>query len=91
MNEEHFKLTKDQFKEWDSFCTENGAEMYKNKDTYSIVHSATSDTYNLYIDSSEQSGIINFLNKLLHHRIRCGILLTLKDMTLILKAISLSH
>jgi hypothetical protein len=87
MNEEHFKLTKDQFREWDSFCTENGAEMYKNKDTYSIVHSATSDTYNLYIDSSEQSGIINCL----HPRIRCGIMLALKDMTLILKAISLSH
>lgn len=64
-NQEHFKLTKDQFREWDSFCTENGAEMYKNKDTYSIVHSATSDTYNLYVDSKEQSGIINFLNKLL--------------------------
>jgi len=39
--------------------------MYKNKDTYSIVHPTTSDTYYLYVDSSEQSGIINFLNKLL--------------------------
>jgi hypothetical protein len=62
---EHFKLTKDQFREWDTFCTDNGAEMYKNKDTYSIVHPTTSDTYYLYVDSSEQSGIINFLNKLL--------------------------
>jgi len=65
MNEELFKLTKDQFREWDIFCTDNGAEMYKNKDTYSIVHPTTSDTYYLYVDSSEQSGIINFLNKLL--------------------------
>jgi hypothetical protein len=65
MNEELFKLTKDQFREWDTFCTDNGAEMYKNKDTYSIVHPTTSDTYYLYVDSSEQSGIINFLNKLL--------------------------
>ena len=65
MNEELFKLTKDQFREWDTFCTENGAEMYKNKDTYSIVHPTTSDTYYLYVDSSEQSGIINFLNKVL--------------------------
>jgi len=65
MNEELFKLTKDQFREWDTFCTDNGAEMYRNKDTYAVVHSVTSDTYNLYIDSSEQSGIINFLNKLL--------------------------
>ena len=40
-------------------------EMYKNKDTYAVVHSGDSDTYNLYIDSSEQSGIINFLNNLL--------------------------
>ena len=62
---EHFKLTKDQYREWDIFCTDNGAEMYKNKDTYTVVHSGTSDTYNLYIDSSEQSGIINFLNNLL--------------------------
>ena len=62
---EHFKLTKDQFKEWDIFCIDNGEEMYKNKDTYAVVHSGASDTYNLYIDSSEQSGIINFLNKLL--------------------------
>ena len=62
---EHFKLTKDQFREWDTFCTDNGAEMYRNKDTYSIVHPTTSDTYYLYVDSSEQSGIINFLNKLL--------------------------
>ena len=45
MNEELFKLTKDQFREWDTFCTDNGAEMYKNKDTYSIVHPTTSDTY----------------------------------------------
>jgi len=65
MNEELFKLTKDQFREWDTFCTDNGAEMYRNKDTYSIVHPTTSDTYYLYVDSSEQSGIINFLNKLL--------------------------
>ena len=65
MNEELFKLTKDQFREWDTFCTDNGAEMYKNKDTYSIVHPTTSDTYYLYVNSSEQSGIINFLNKLL--------------------------
>jgi len=65
MNEELFKLTKDQFREWDTFCTDNGAEMYKNKDTYSIVHPTTSDIYYLYINSSEQSGIINFLNKLL--------------------------
>jgi len=62
---EHFKLTKDQFREWDTFCTDNGAEMYRNKDTYAVVHSVTSDTYNVYIDSSEQSGIINFLNNLL--------------------------
>ena len=62
---EHFKLTKDQFREWDTFCTTNGEEMYKNKDTYAVIHSVTSDTYNLYIDSSEQSGIINFLNNLL--------------------------
>ena len=62
---EHFKLTKDQFREWDTFCTTNGEEMYKNKDTYAVVHAVTSDTYNLYIDSSEQSGIINFLNNLL--------------------------
>ena len=65
MNEELFKLTKDQFREWDTFCTDNGAEMYKNKDTYSIVHPTTSDTYYLYVNSSEQSGIINFLNKLI--------------------------
>ena len=61
----NFTLTKDQFKEWDKFCLDNGQEMYKNKDTYSVVHSGTSGTYYLYINESEQSGMQNFLDNLL--------------------------
>tara|TARA_R110000824_G_scaffold98140_4_gene234289 strand:- start:35 stop:238 length:204 start_codon:yes stop_codon:yes gene_type:complete len=60
-----FKLTEDQFKKWDIFCLNNGEEMYKNKDTYSVVHSGPSDIYYLYINKSEQSGIQNFLDNLL--------------------------
>ena len=61
----NFRLTKNQFKEWDKFCLDNGQEMYKNKDTYSVVHSGTSGTYYLYINESEQSGMQNFLDNLL--------------------------
>ena len=62
---EHFKLTKDQFRKWDVFCLENGSEMYENKDTYQVVHSLASDTYNIYVQKQEQSGMIDFLTKLL--------------------------
>ena len=56
-----FRLTKEQFKEWDIFCTEHGKEMYMNKDSYSVEHMPESNTYDILINLNEQSGISNFL------------------------------
>ena len=47
------------------FCTDNGKEMYENKDSYAVIYMPKSDSYHLYVDQKEQSGMQNFLEKML--------------------------
>ena len=56
-----FRLTKEQFKEWDIFCTKHGTEMYKNKDSYEISYDSNLEIYSVCINITEQSGMNNFL------------------------------
>ncbi len=65
MQQEFYRLTRDEFKQWDVFCTDNGREMYENKDSYAVIYMPKSDSYHLYVDQKEQSGMQNFLEKML--------------------------
>ena len=61
VNKKYFKLTEDQFRKWDIFCTEKGAERYQNKDSYEVNYDANLDVYDIGITFTEQSGMNNFL------------------------------
>tara|TARA_R100001015_G_C4626674_1_gene185796 strand:+ start:2283 stop:2474 length:192 start_codon:yes stop_codon:yes gene_type:complete len=61
---QQFILTQSQFNEWDNFCLEHGQTMYENEDCYMNEYDEESKQFIIHVDSSEQSGIINFLKKI---------------------------
>jgi|TARA_B100001939_G_scaffold135572_1_gene117695 hypothetical protein len=62
---EFYRLTKSEYEEWNNFCTDNYKEIYENKDGHMVHYMPTSDSFHVYIDANEQSGMQNFLEKLL--------------------------
>ena len=65
---ETFILTQTQFNDWDNFCLKHGQTMYENEDCYMNEYDEELNLFLIYVDSSEQSGIINFLQKLLDNK-----------------------
>jgi len=62
---ETFILNQTQFNDWDNFCLDNGKTMYENEDCYINEYNENSNLFLVHVPTSEQSGIINFLKKLL--------------------------
>ena len=62
---EFYRLTNSEYKEWNKFCTDNYKEIYSNKDGHTVHYMPKSDTFHVYVDSKEQSGMQNFLEKML--------------------------
>jgi len=67
---ETFILTQTQFNDWDNFCLDNGKIMYENEDCYMNEYNENSKLFVVHVPASEQSGIINFLQKLLDNKWR---------------------
>ncbi len=63
-----FILTQTQFNDWDNFCLDNGKTMYVNEDCYINEYNENSKMFMVHVPLSEQSGIINFLKKLLDNK-----------------------
>jgi hypothetical protein len=63
--QEFYRLTNSEYKQWNNFCTDNYKEIYENKDGHVVHYMPESDSFHLYIDSKEQSGMQNFLEKML--------------------------
>ncbi len=66
---QQFVLTQTQFNYWDEFCTENFNTLYENRDGYMNEYDELNKKFIIHVSTSEQSGIINFLKKMLDSRI----------------------
>jgi hypothetical protein len=62
---ETFTLTQSQFNEWDNFCTLNYETLYENGNGYMNEYNEQTKKFIVHVPVPEQSGIINFLKKLL--------------------------
>ena len=60
-----FPLTKEQYKLWEHFVTDNYETIYSNKDTHEVLHTPNSLKYTVTVERTEQSGMQNFLENLL--------------------------
>ena len=60
-----FPLTKEQYKLWEHFVTDNYETIYSNKDTHEVKHTPNSPRYTVTVERTEQSGMQNFLENLL--------------------------
>ena len=60
-----FPLTKEQYKLWEQFVTDNYETIYSNKDVHEVHHTANSLKYIVTVFRNEQSGMQNFLEGLL--------------------------
>ena len=60
-----FPLTKEQYKLWEQFVTDNYETIYSNKDTHEVRHTPNSPRYTVTVERTEQSGMQNFLENLL--------------------------
>ena len=60
-----FPLTKEQYKLWEQFVTDNYETIYSNKDTHEVLHTPNSRRYTVTVERTEQSGMQNFLEKFL--------------------------
>ena len=60
-----FPLTKEQYKLWEHFVTDNYETIYSNKDTHEVRHTPHSPKYTVTVERTEQSGMQNFLANLL--------------------------
>ena len=56
-----FPLTKDQYRLWEQFVTDNYQEIYENKDTHEVLHTPHSPRYTVTVLRTEQSGMQEFL------------------------------
>ena len=63
--ERSFPLTKEQYKLWEQFVTDNYETIYSNKDTHEVRHTPHSPKYTVTVERTEQSGMQNFLENLL--------------------------
>ena len=59
-----FPLTKEQYKLWEQFVTDNYEEIYSNKDIYEVLHTRNSPRYVVTVLTTEQSGMQEFLEGL---------------------------
>ena len=60
-----FPLTKDQYKLWEQFVTDNYENIYSNKDTHEVLHTPNSLVYTVTVLITEQSGMQEFLEALI--------------------------
>ena len=60
-----FPLTKEQYKLWEQFVTDNYETIYSNKDTHEVRHTPHSFVYWITVERNEQSGMQEFLENLL--------------------------
>ena len=60
-----FPLTKDQYRLWEQFVTDNYQEIYENKDTHEVLHTPNSPRYTVTVLRTEQSGMQEFLEALI--------------------------
>ena len=60
-----FPLTKEQYKLWEQFVTDNYETIYSNKDTHEVLHTPNSLKYTVTVERTEQSGMQEFLENLL--------------------------
>ena len=60
-----FPLTKDQYKLWEQFVTDNYETIYSNKDTHEVLHTPNSLRYTVTVLRTEQSGMQEFLEALI--------------------------
>ena len=63
--ERRFPLTKEQYKLWEQFVTNNYETIYSNKDTHEVLHTPNSSKYTVTVERNEQSGMQEFLENLL--------------------------
>tara|TARA_R100000353_G_scaffold175368_2_gene145512 strand:- start:144 stop:350 length:207 start_codon:yes stop_codon:yes gene_type:complete len=67
--QEFYRLTKSEYMEFNNFCTENYKELYENKDGHVVHYMPNSDSFHVYVDANEQSGMQDFLDKLLAYEL----------------------
>ena len=60
-----FPLTKDQYKLWEQFLTDNYETIYSSKDTHEVLHTPNSPRYTVTVYRTEQSGMQEFLEDLI--------------------------
>ena len=60
-----FPLTKDQYKLWEQFLTDNYETIYSSKDTHEVLHTPNSLVYTVTVLITEQSGMQEFLEALI--------------------------
>jgi len=60
-----FPLTKDQYRLWEQFVTDNYENIYSNKDTHEVLHTPNSPRYTVTVLRTEQSGMQEFLEDLI--------------------------
>jgi len=56
-----FPLTKDQYRLWEQFVTDNYENIYSNKDTHEVFHTPNSPIYTVTVSENEHSGMQEFL------------------------------
>ena len=69
MKQEFYRLTKSEYKKFNNFCTDNYKELYENKDGHVAHYMPNSDSFHVYVDANEQSGMQDFLDKLLAYEL----------------------
>jgi hypothetical protein len=67
--QEFYRLTKSEYMEFNNFCTDNYKELYENKDGHVVHYMPNSDSFHVYVDANEQSGMQDFLDKLLAYEL----------------------
>ena len=60
-----FSLTKEQYKLWEQFVSNNYETVYSNKDTHEVLHTPNSSYYTVTVYKVEQSGMQEFLENLI--------------------------
>ena len=67
--QEFYRLTKSEYMEFNNFCTDNYKELYENKDGHVVHYMPNSDSFHVYVDANEQSGMQDFLDKMLAYEL----------------------
>ena len=67
--QEFYRLSKSEYMEFNNFCTDNYKELYENKDGHVVHYMPNSDSFHVYVDANEQSGMQDFLDKLLAYEL----------------------